>query len=252
MEFRLLIERFGFAALALKECAGLYLGVLLGRRQLDLKLLAYEFRTAGLAPLPVVTLVAAAVGLILGIQVGDLLEQVNIPGPILGGVVVSVAREFAPLLTGIFVAGRSGVALATRIASMQMNRELDGLMMCGVNPIHYTVGPSLLAMLLMSFTLAIWTLLVILGMMALFLWSEAAVSLATFFNSVLVSMDRIDLLLAAVKSVTYALLIALIAAVNGSCATRDADGVSGAATRTMIGALTAIILADLAFAITVE
>jgi phospholipid/cholesterol/gamma-HCH transport system permease protein len=41
------------------------------------------------------------------------------------GIALSVTREFAPLITGIFVAGRSGSAIAARIGTMQISQEID-------------------------------------------------------------------------------------------------------------------------------
>ena len=47
------------------------------------------------------------------------------------------------------------------------------------------------------------------------------------------------------KPMLFALLIALIATINGTAAGRDPLSVGEAATRTMIGAVAAILLADL-------
>ena len=47
----------------------------------------------------------------------------------------------------------------------------------------------------------------------------------------------------------FSLVIALIATVNGSSAGRDPEGISEAATRTMVGAVTTILLIDLLFAL---
>jgi phospholipid/cholesterol/gamma-HCH transport system permease protein len=45
----------------------------------------------------------------------------------------------------------------------------------------------------------------------------------------------------------FALTIALIATVNGSSAGRDPEGIAQAATQTMIGSVTTILLIDLLF-----
>ena len=64
------------------------------------------------------------------------------------GIALSVTREFAPLITGIFVAGRSGSAIAARIGTMQISQEIDALRVIGINPVRYLVAPLLAAMLL--------------------------------------------------------------------------------------------------------
>jgi phospholipid/cholesterol/gamma-HCH transport system permease protein len=45
----------------------------------------------------------------------------------------------------------------------------------------------------------------------------------------------------------FALVIAVIATVNGSRAGRDPEGIGDAATQTMIGAVTSILLIDLLY-----
>ena len=242
-----LLENIGLAGLVFWECVGMYGRILTGRQGLDVKALAYEIRTAGLSPLPILTLVAAAVGLIVGIQADGVLAQFDLPEVLLGGVGVSVVREFAPLLVGILVAGRSGVGLAVRIASMAMNRETDGLIVCGVNPVQYTVGPALLAMLLMSFGLAVWAAASVLGVTGVYLWYETGIPFTVFRDSVTSAIAPADLIQGVTKPVTFAVFVALIAAVNGARARRESAGVSQAATRTMVGALAVIILLDLAF-----
>lgn len=48
----------------------------------------------------------------------------------------------------------------------------------------------------------------------------------------------------------FALAVAVIATVNGTAAGRDVEGIGRAATATMVGAVTAILLIDLGFVLT--
>jgi phospholipid/cholesterol/gamma-HCH transport system permease protein len=238
-----LLEVLGFCLLALKECLSLYLQVLVGRRRFDLKRLILEIKGVGLSMLPVITLMAMAIGLILGIQA----VRWFAPEVLITTIAVTVVREFAPLLVGIFIAGRSGVALTVRIGSMVHNREIDGLIACGVNPVHYTLGPMLPGVLLMSFAFAIWTPAVMLSVTASYFYQAADISFSLFYEGVLKGIKPGDLVIAVLKPLTFSLLTALIATAHGSLVGRDSDSISKAATRTMIGALLVIILTDLLF-----
>jgi phospholipid/cholesterol/gamma-HCH transport system permease protein len=246
------IEQIGLAAFALLDCLGLYLRILLGRARLDVPALAWSLRQSGLSILPPLTLVGVAVGIILGHQTQSILEQLNLPGLVLLSVTYAVVMELVPILVGILVAGRAGVALAVRQATMAANGEADGLLVQGIDPIQFTLAPVLLAMLLMSFAFAVWGSLITFCTAFLWLWGMANVPPALFLDSLARALGPADLLEAFCKPMLFALLIALIATVHGTAAGRDPQGIGEAATRTMIGAVAAILVADLAIVLLVR
>jgi len=241
------LQRLGLAAVTLKLCLELYVGILFGRARLDLPALAAALRQSGLSVLPALTLIALALGLILGQQSAQLLAQIDLPGLILVPVLYAVLVELMPLLVGILVAGRAGVALATRQATLVASGQVDGLLVCGLNPIQYTTGPVLLAMLVMSFAFVVWGSLV--TVLALFGWLIliAGVSADQLAEALRQALSPGSLARALAKPLVFALAIVLIATVQGTTAGRDVEGIGGAATGTMIGAVTAILLIDLAF-----
>ena len=63
------------------------------------------------------------------------------------GLAISIPREFAPLITGILVAGRSGSQLTSRVGSMQLNGEIDALTVMGIAPARYVVAPALIGLI---------------------------------------------------------------------------------------------------------
>jgi phospholipid/cholesterol/gamma-HCH transport system permease protein len=241
--------KLGLAALALKSCLGLYLGILAGKARLDMPLFAQALRQAGLSMLPAITLVTGIVGLILGNQTAALLVHFDLPGVILLTIAYAVVMELVPILVGILVAGRAGVALAVRQATLVMGGEMDGLLVTGINPIQFTLGPVLLAMLLMSFAFAVWGTLVTFSAALLWLWGSAGVPPHLFIDALKQALTPADLLEALGKPLIFALVIALVATVNGMLVERDPAGIGRAASGTMIGAVTAILLVDLLFAL---
>ena len=64
------------------------------------------------------------------------------------GLALSIPREFAPLITGIIVAGRSGSQLASRVGSMRLNGEIDALTVMGISPVRFIVAPALFGLLI--------------------------------------------------------------------------------------------------------
>lgn len=226
-----------------------YLFIFIGRDRLDLPLFAAALRQSGLSILPAITLVMAALGLILGRQAAAVLDNFDLPLLVLRSISYGLIMELIPLLVGIMVAGRAGVALAVRQATLAVSGQMDGLLVCGINPITFSTAPALLAMLAMSFAFAIWGSLVTLGVALLWLLMASDIHLADLANALRQSLRLADLIEALVKPLLFAVIIALIATVNGSMAGRDPDGIGRAATQTMIGAVTAILLIDLMFAL---
>ena len=58
----------------------------------------------------------------------------TIVGPI---VALALARELAPVLTGLIVAGRAGAAMAAQIGTMNVTEQVDALEVMGINSIQY-------------------------------------------------------------------------------------------------------------------
>lgn len=259
MEFRVLIkthplhgpfgwiEQLGLALMTLWMCLSLYGSILVGRSSLDLPAFTEALRQSGLSMLPAITIVTLAAGLILGIQIETVLTRLDLPSLILLSATYGVLVQLVPILVGILVAGRAGVALAVRQATMTVTGEVDALLVIGINPLQFTVGPVLLAMLLMSFAFAVWGTLVTFAATYCWLWLFADIPPSQFLHAMRGTLEFGNLLEALAKPLIFALLIALIATVNGTNAGRAPEGISEAATRTMIGAVAAILLADLLF-----
>jgi phospholipid/cholesterol/gamma-HCH transport system permease protein len=241
------LEEIGLAWLALVACLGLYLRILAGRERLDLPAFATALRQIGLSVLPAITLVSGALGLILASQAVSLFREFDPPRLPVLSLGVAILVELIPVLVGILVAGRGGVALAVRQAGLVVSGEIEGLVVNGQDPIRFTLGPVLLAMLVMSFALTLWVGLISCTAIAAWLWARSGVPPALVIDALRQSMDPDKFAVLLSKPLIFAVAVALIATVCGLSAGRDPDGLGRAATRTMIGAVAAILLADLVF-----
>lgn len=241
------VEELGLAWLTLATCLAHYLRILARRDRLDLPAFAAAMREIGLSVLPAITLVAVALGLILGRQAETVLRDLALPNLVVLSLGYRVVVELVPILVGILVAGRAGVALAVRQAGLVASGEMDGLVVSGVDPIRFTLGPPLLAMLSMSFALTVWVGLCSVVTLTAWLWGRAGVPPSAVAEGLRQSLHLEDLVQVLAKPLLFAVVVALIATVCGLTAGRDPQGVARAATRTMIGAVTAILLVDLAF-----
>lgn len=78
-------------------------------------------------------------------------------GPI---VTIALAKELAPVLSGLVVAGRCGAAMAAQIGSMKVTEQIDALEVMGINSHQYLAVPRILgAMLAMPLLSALFLLI---------------------------------------------------------------------------------------------
>lgn len=202
----------------------------------------------GVQAVPILTLLSLTIGAMLAIQGIYTLRIFGAEGQVTTGIALSVTREFAPLITAILVAGRSGSALAARIGTMRINQEIDALRVIGISPVRFLVSPALLAMLVMVPLLTFWSdVLALLGA-GLYVAVELDMGLAHYYEDVIAAISLGDLLHGLGKSVIFAVLITLIGVVNGASVTGGAEGVGRATTRSVVQAISAIVVTDMIFA----
>ena len=212
--------------------------------------LAAIFKEAGgvgVEAIPIVALASFAIGMMLAIQGIYSLRTFGAEGQVVLGIAMSVTREFAPLITGIFVAGRSGSAIAARIGTMQISQEIDALRVIGINPVRYLVAPLLAAMLLTMPALTVLSDLVALFGGALYCAGELSLPIGIFFQRTFEILVVQDVLHGVLKSLIFAVIITLIGSANGFNVSAGAEGVGRATTRSVVLGCIGIILADMVF-----
>ncbi len=202
----------------------------------------------GIQAMPIATLLAATVGLMLAIQSLYSLGLFGAESFAHVGIALAVTREFSPLIIGILVAGRSGSALAARLSTMAINQEIDALKVIGIDPARFLVAPALIAMLIMLPALTMWANIVALGGAGLYVTATLDISMASYLTATLEVLSPNDLWHGLGKSALFAMLIVLVGVVNGAMATGGAEGVGGATTRSVVQGITAIVVTDRVFA----
>jgi phospholipid/cholesterol/gamma-HCH transport system permease protein len=243
------LQNIAYGSLLLKECLHHYGNLLLGKSRFDLPAFASALNDVGLSVLFQLTLISLVVGSILAIQLSFLLESSSFSNIFIDHLTVVILQEFAPLLVGFFVASRSAVNLTVRLASMSVNHEMDGLLICQINPVHFVIAPILLAMIIMSFALVIWTDIMVLISSAIWLKIELDISIVFFINSISSALDFSIITTNIIKPLVFAVISTIIASIYGYQNHRQAKTVAQASSSTMLSALAAILFIDLLFLI---
>src|SRR5882724_10729577 len=104
-----------------------------------------QFFEIGNASLLMVCVLSFFIGAVIALQTGPVLVERGLASAVggLGG--ISIAKELAPVMMAILIAGRIGSAMAAEIGSMRVYQEIDALRTMNINPIHYLVLPRMLA-----------------------------------------------------------------------------------------------------------
>ncbi|MDH3714575.1 MAG: ABC transporter permease, partial [Gammaproteobacteria bacterium] len=199
----------------------------------------------GLQAIPIVAILAMVIGLMLAIQGIHTLRAFGAESQVVVGIALAVTREFAPLITGILVAGRTGSALAAQVGSMRISQEIDALRVLGLHPVRYLVAPPLLAMLVMLPCLTV--LADVMGLLGggVFCNLELNMSLPGYFERVREVLDISDVLQGVLKSLLFAVIVTLVGVSNGFSVTGGAEGVGRATTRAVVQSISYIIVADM-------
>lgn len=239
------VAEAGFAASLLAESVFWLVAGRRRRQPVRIPAMFQEMMTVGINAVPIVTILAGAVGWMLAMQGIYQLRIFGAESRVTIGIAFSVTREFAPLITGILVAGRSGSALAARLGTMSINQEIDALRVMGINPVRFLVAPSLVAMLVMVPVLTFWSDLV--GLFAAGVWVhiDLGVSLAAYWDEIFNLLRTSDIWHGVGKSAIFAVLITLVGVVNGARVTGGAEGLGRATTRSVVHSITAIIITDM-------
>lgn len=203
---------------------------------------------AGVNALPIVTLVAFILGVIIAYQSAVSMRQFGAEIYVADLIGISMVRELAPLMTAILLAGRSGAAFAAEIGTMRVNEEVDALTTFGFDPIRFLVVSRVLAAVVVAPLLAVYADVVsILGGGLILLTFQ--VPLVTYFKEVFTLVQMSDLLGGLFKCAAFGLVISGIGCLRGLQTGKGAAAVGIATTRAVVSSLVMIVLVDGLFAI---
>lgn len=241
------VDELGYLfALFAESLYWLFFGPFL-KQPVRLRAIFGECMAVGVQAIPIVSIACFATGAMLAIQGISTLRLFGAESQVVLGISLSVTREFAPLIAGIFVAGRTASAVAARIGTMQVSQEIDALRVLGINPVRYLVSPLLAALLI---TLPMLTVLAnftaLLGG-ALYCSLSLNLPVLIFFERAAATLEVADIMQGLIKSSVFAINIALVGACNGFKVKAGAEGVGRATTRSVVLAIVYIILIDAVF-----
>jgi len=206
-----------------------------------------QAKRAGADSLPLVSLVAFFIGVILALQTAYLMQRLGSEMYIASIVALSLVRELGPVITSLVVAGRVGAAIAAEIGSMQVTEQIDALETLATNPVKYLVVPRLLALGLMLPILTLYADIIGIFGGYLICVYKLGITSSMYINITFNNLYFKDLFTGLFKTVFFGLIIAFVSCYEGFNVEGGAEGVGRATTRAVVNAFILIIVADCLF-----
>ncbi|UCV05132.1 ABC transporter permease [Dechloromonas denitrificans] len=231
------------------ECTFAFAGWLAQPRRIRWRPILYNIRSAGFDALPIVGLLSFLLGIVVAYQGADQLRQYGANIFVADLVGLSMLREFAPLITAIIVAGRSGSAYAAQIGTMAVTEEIDAMRTIGIAPLELLVLPKIIALLIALPLLTVFAdLLGVFGGMIM-ARAQLAVSYGEFLDRFVKSVSVTAYLIGIGKAPVFAAIIVSIGCFQGFRTHGGADSVGRQTTRSVVQSIFLVIVADALFSV---
>lgn len=209
----------------------------------------HNIQTAGFGALPIVGLLSFLLGIVVAYQGATQLRRYGADIFVVDLVSLSMLREFAPLITAIIVAGRSGSAYTAQIGTMAVTEEIDAMRTIGIAPIDVLVLPKVLALLIALPLLTVYAdLLGVFGGMFM-ARTQLGVGFEDFLDRLLSAISLTDYLIGIGKAPVFAAIIAVVGCFQGFRTKGGADSVGRQTTRSVVHSIFLVIVTDALFSV---
>jgi len=171
------------------------------------------FTTIGLIPL--FTIIAFLFGsVIIGVVI-SLATKYNLQDSIDSIIITFVINEFAPFFTALLISLRSGTAINTEIAIMNLNKELNTLNEYKIDLINYLFLPRIISGIISVTSLSVLFALIMLSSGYLFILFYIGMDFHTYKSLLINVIEVKDVIILLVKSVAFGFITMLIPIYSG-------------------------------------
>jgi phospholipid/cholesterol/gamma-HCH transport system permease protein len=162
-------------------------------------------------------------------------------GPI---VTIALAKELAPVLSGLVVAGRCGAAMAAQIGTMKVTEQIDALEVMGINSYQYLAVPRILGAMLSLPLLSGCFLLIGYGGAWLIGTKVILIDDVIFSSKISEFMDLGMVAEGLIKATVFGYLIGIIGTYQGFNVTGGAEGVGKGTNMAVVWGMITVLVVD--------
>jgi len=212
----------------------------------NLQSILTQMAIIGYETLPVASVMAFFVGMVLALQTGVELQKYggqNITGAIVG---FTMVREMGPVMISFLVAGRAGSAMAAELGVMTVYEEIDALRTLDINPVRYLAMPRMIACLICVPALVVYSdcIGIIGGAFISHLHPKIFVSYSTYYDSLTDALKLREVGNGLIKSAVFGGIIALVACYVGFKTSGGPRGIGQSTTRSVVLSFMLILISD--------
>ena len=175
-----------------------------------------EINILGIGSLGIVAIISVFIGAVITIQ-----SAFNFSNPLVPVYAVGVAvrdsmiLEFSPAIISLILAGKIGSSIASEIGTMRITEQIDALEIMGINSASYLIQPKIIAAMLFSTVLVIFSMF--LGILGGYVFGvlSGVVTSYEFILGVTYQFKPFNVTYALIKGVVFAFIIASVPAYHG-------------------------------------
>jgi phospholipid/cholesterol/gamma-HCH transport system permease protein len=193
-----------------------------------------QMSSVGADSLPIASVMAIFVGMVLALQTSSQLARFRsewIIGAIVG---LTLVQELGPVMTAFLVAGRVGAAIAAEIGTMRVSEEIDALETLAINPVRFLAMPRLLACALMLPLLTIYVVVIGMSGGALISQTYADVAPSVYWDVMWGQLTATMIFKGLFKSLCFGVIISTVGCYMGFTTTGGAEGVGVSTTKSVV------------------
>ncbi len=191
-------------------------------------------------------LMAIPFGVIVSVQVGNLIHQLGADSLIGAAGGLGVVEQGAPMATGLLLGGAGASAIAADLGARTIRDEIDALRVMGLSPVHRLVIPRMVAMLVVAPLLNI--LIIFVGIASGYVIAVTAQGVTsgsywlTFGSFAVVA----DVWVSLAKAALFGFLVVIVACQRGLEAKGGPRGVADGVNAAVVLSVVSIAVVDLA------
>ncbi|WP_439575899.1 MlaE family lipid ABC transporter permease subunit [Phreatobacter sp.] len=239
---RALVSFFGEVVVA-----GRYLAI--GRARFRFAAVVTQLDRVAFRAVPIMFLITFLIGGIIAQQGIFFFRSFGADTYVVDLVAILTLREIGVLIVSIMVAGRTGSAFTAEIGSMKMREEIDALRVMGLNPVEVLVLPRLIALVIGLPLLTIVGNLSAIAGGAIVAQVYGQIPLDIFLSRMQEEVAHRHVWVGLVKAPFMALIIGLVACVEGLRVKGSAESLGTQTTASVVKAIFLVIVVDGLFAV---
>ncbi|MBP5406778.1 ABC transporter permease [bacterium] len=206
--------------------------------------IAEHIEKIGLQSVPIVALSVFTTGMILSLQLINIMYIFRAETFAGAAVAIAMSRELAPVVTAIVLIAKNGSAMTAEIGSMKVTEQISAMETMAVSPLRYLVVPRIFASILTFPALtAIANAVGVYG--GYFVAAHVmGVNSVAYNHTMFFFVDPDDIWTGLVKAAVFGFIVTVICCYHGLQTSGGAKGVGRRTTAAVVLSTVAILVAD--------